>query len=163
MNTIRVSRLAFTRTARSSVLPTSVSQYPHCYAHSSYGGGEGNPKGEAPQKQGPSQSEHLEHPGPPPPSTGSGNKNTNTSSNDSKGSNQGPSGEEDSEHRGPKKGASPKILDTAPPTNPSEDVEKHNREFENRHDRTTNKINPDGKQNVGKGSGSGQGDADRQP
>lgn len=34
-----------------------------------YGSGEGDPKGEKPQEQGPNPSEKLEHPGPEPPKT----------------------------------------------------------------------------------------------
>jgi hypothetical protein len=56
---------------------------------------------------------------------------------------------------GPKKGAYPKILDEAPPPEPSQEVREHNQEFENRHDRAANKINPEGKDNVGKGFWSG--------
>lgn len=39
-------------------------------ASQDYGSGEGDPKGEKPQQQGPNPSEKLEHPGPPPPKTG---------------------------------------------------------------------------------------------
>ena len=56
---------------------------------------------------------------------------------------------------GPKDGAYPKILDDAPPAEPSEDVKQHNEDFEHRHDRAQGKINPDGKDNVGKGFWSG--------
>lgn len=56
---------------------------------------------------------------------------------------------------GPKDGAHPKILDAAPPAEPSEDVKQHNKEFEQRHDRSSNKINSDGTPTVGKGFWSG--------
>ena len=57
---------------------------------------------------------------------------------------------------GEKQGAKPKILDETPPADPPEDVKQHNQEFEKRHDRAAGKINPDGKDNVGKGFWSGK-------
>ena len=39
------------------------------FASGDYGSGEGDPRGERPQEQGPNPSEDKEHPGPPPPKT----------------------------------------------------------------------------------------------
>ena len=42
-------------------------------------------------------------------------------------------------------GPKPKILETAPPAEETEDVKQHNKEFEKRTDRTDNRIDPEGK------------------
>ena len=48
------------------------------------------------------------------------------------------------------KNARPVILEAAPPAEESEEVRKHNEEFEHRPDRAENKIDPDNKETVGK-------------
>lgn len=49
------------------------------YATQSYGGGEGDPKGENPLQQGPNPAADKEHPGPPPPDVGQGMQSLSTS------------------------------------------------------------------------------------
>src|SRR6186713_380031 len=44
-----------------------------------------------------------------------------------------------------KGGPKPKILETAPPAEETDDVKEHNEEFKKRSDRASNKIDPDGK------------------
>lgn len=136
---------------------TSTTAYQRRYAHesSSYGGGEGDPKGESPQEQGSNPSAELEHPGPPPPKVGQGtgggptkahgdghNTQENASSNgDTKGSSSG----------GVSSGSQPKILGENNAEH-SEDVKAHNEDMKKRHDRPSN----DDGDNVGKGFWSGK-------
>ncbi|KAF5848859.1 hypothetical protein GGP41_010003 [Bipolaris sorokiniana] len=80
---------------RSAALrPAALSAAPRArvqvrFATQDYGSGQGNPVGEAPQKQGENPSENLEHPGPEPPSVAKGksssspNKDSNAGQNDS--------------------------------------------------------------------------------
>ncbi|MCJ1473792.1 hypothetical protein MMC13_002443 [Lambiella insularis] len=140
----------------------------------SYGGGEGDPKGENPQKQGsnPATSD-LEHPGPPPPDVGQGTGGGPTkagSSGDGKGTQQhgGASSDSGSDSGSSgstksKSGASPAIHKENMPAEESEEVKKHNKELEGRHDRASNKVDHDGRDNVGKKYWSGHGGADRNP
>jgi hypothetical protein len=120
-----------------------------------YGDGNGDPKGENPQAQGSSNHEKhtREHPGPEPPSAGRGTgagptkagpkapeessaQSGGSRSKDAKESGSSPTG---GSVGGGKEGASPKIHDrNEPGGNSSEkqaEVDKHNREFEQRHDR----------------------------
>ncbi len=53
-------------------LPSTFDHTSRRNASESYGGGEGDPKGENPSDQGPNPSAELEHPGPPPPDVGQG-------------------------------------------------------------------------------------------
>jgi len=125
------------------------------YAHQSYGGGEGDPKGENPQQQGSNPSADLEHPGPPPPDVGKGTGGGPTKASGSK--------EGTSTGKQQSSGAQPKILDESPPTEPSEEVKKHNREMDQRHDKATSRVDDEKKDKVGKGYWSGHGGADREP
>ena len=120
-STLRYSRRAWYQT-QSPALRKSPTALHRFYATQSYGGGEGDPKGENPQDQGPSStaSHSKEHPGPPSPGTQS---NTSGASSDSS------------------KGPQPKIHNhTAPnPDSHSEEVRQHNEEMSRRHDRPTEK------------------------
>ena len=129
------------------------------YAQQSYGGGEGDPKGENPQQQGSNPSADLEHPGPPPPDVGKGTGGGPTKAGDKEQSTKqhgasggtGTSGSKQSSS-----GAQPKIHSTSAPTEGSEGVKKHNEEFEQRkHGKATNEVDDKGKDNVGKGFWSG--------
>lgn len=108
------------------------------FAHESYGGGGGNPKGENPQEQGSNPSAPKEHPGPPPPTEGQGSGGGPTKATES-GHN---SKEKPSSSSGVKSkesavgGAQPKILNQNAPTEETEDVKQHNAEYAKRHDRT---------------------------
>ena len=141
------------------------------YAQQSYGGGEGDPKGEDPQNQGSNPSADLEHPGPPPPAEGQGtgggptkayegghNVGQNRSSGSSSSSSAAekkPSGSEGS-GKAASNGAQPKIYSASPPEEHSEEVKQHNREMDNRHGRAQNKVDGDGDHDVGKGFWSGE-------
>ena len=132
--------------ARSSrrILPSSFyNQQGRLYAGSSYGGGEGDPKGENPQDQGSNPSANLEHPGPPPPDVGKGtgggptkkgaeghNTQQNTSSGGGGQSGSGSSG-----------APQPKIHKHDAPSEEhhSEEVRKHNEDMSRRHDRAEEK------------------------
>ena len=127
------------------------------YADQSYGGGEGDPKGETPQQQGTNPaSADKEHPGPPPPNVGKGTGGGPTKAGgDGNGSQQhggagSSSGSGSSGSTQSKSGASPKIHSENMAAEESADVKKHNEELENRHDRASNKVEDDGKDNVGK-------------
>ena len=123
-------------------------------AHQSYGGGEGDPKGENPQDQGSNPSADLEHPGPPPPSVGKGTgggptKAAGESQNSTKKEASGGSGA--GQNGGTSNGAQPKIHSEPTPTEGNEDVRKHNEELSNRYERASNAIEEGDKHNVGKG------------
>lgn len=142
MTYLRVSPLyRSVRFSRTLLRPTSIQQYR--YAHESYGGGEGNPKGESPQQQGSNPSAEKEHPGPPPPTEGQGTgggptKATESGHNTEENSSSGSSSS--SSRSGSKEnavdGAQPKILSENGPIEESEDVKQHNAEYAKRHDRT---------------------------
>ena len=136
-----------------------LTQQTRFYAQQSYGGGEGDPKGENPQKQGSNPSADLEHPGPAPPDVGKG-----TGGGPTKAGNKRQSTEEQgtgggTEASGSKQsgsGAQPKIHSASIPTEASEEVKKHNEEFEQRkHGKATNEVDHKGKDHVGKGFWSG--------
>ena len=132
------------------------------YAHeggSSYGGGEGDPKGENPQEQGSNPSADLEHPGPPPPSVGqgtgggptkAGESGQNTQANESSGGSNKASPEQKSVS-----GSRPKILGENDP-NYSEEVKAHNEDMKKRHDRPQEGVEHDAKDNVDKSFWSGE-------
>ena len=145
-------------------VPRSIApQQNRFYAHQSYGGGEGDPKGETPQQQGANPvSADKEHPGPPPPDVGKGTgggptkagsdgNNAQQHGGAGSGSGNGSSGSTQS-----KSGASPKIHSENMPAEESADVKKHNEELENRHDRASNKVDDEGKDNVSKKFWSGK-------
>jgi len=130
------------------------------YAGSSYGGGEGDPKGENPQEQGPNPSADLEHPGPPPPDVGQGTgggptkkgaEGHNTQQNASSGG-QGNSGGA----KGGKSAPQPKIYkhDAPGEGQHSDEVKRHNEEMSKRHDRPQEKS-PNEDDTVDKGFWSG--------
>ena len=117
----------------------------------SYGGGEGDPKGENPQEQGSNPSAELEHPGPPPPSAGqgtgggptkAGESGQNTKQNDSSSG-----GNKDATEQKSVSGSRPKILGENDPEH-SEDVKAHNEDMKKRHDRPQEGVEPDAKDNV---------------
>lgn len=142
-------------------LITSKRSSPSRLFASSYGDGEGDPKGGDPQNQGPNPSADLEHPGPPPPAEGqgtgggptkAGKDGHNTPQNDASG---GSSSKSDTGSNGSSNGAQPKILNEKPPAEPSEDVKKHNEDFDNRYG-AQNKSDHNEKDKVGKGFWSGK-------
>ncbi|KAJ5047504.1 uncharacterized protein L3040_003328 [Drepanopeziza brunnea f. sp. 'multigermtubi'] len=142
----------------SSTSPRSAAQ--------GYGDGKGDPRGEKPQGQGPSNNtkHNAEHPGPAPPSVGkytgagptkggaspedasaqSGGSRSKeameTGSSPTGGSIGGSGGKSSNPEEKSKDGAKPKIADhDVPGSGNSKDkqaeVEQHNKEFEQRHDR----------------------------
>ncbi|KAK4697182.1 hypothetical protein P7C71_g853, partial [Lecanoromycetidae sp. Uapishka_2] len=153
-----------TRSLFRATLPSAYAQQHRFYAGSSYGGGDGDPKGESPQDQGSNPSAHLEHPGPPPPDVGkgtgggptkAGGEGHNTQQNQSSGSQASSSGGG---------GAQPKIHkhDAPGEQDHSDDVKAHNKDMDQRHDRATEKS-PDKDDKVDKGFWAGQGGADKDP
>ncbi|KAI9751944.1 MAG: hypothetical protein M4579_005827 [Chaenotheca gracillima] len=158
-------------TYRSSISPALT----RGYAHSGYGDGEGDPKGEKPQSQGSNPSADLEHPGPPPPSEGHG-----SGAGPTKGSSDGHSSSSGKQEKGttssssggdggsPSNKAQPKIHDerSGPKAGPEadrDDVQKHNQELEGRHDRAYNQLNQDNTNKVDKNYWKGTGGADKDP
>ena len=143
--------------ARLFVLSKLTSQK-RLYAGSSYGGGEGDPKGEDPQNQGSNPSADIEHPGPPPPSVGHGTGGGPTKANgDGHNTQQNDSsrGSGSTESQSSKRqGAQPKIHSEDAPAELSEDAKKHNAEMETRHDRP--EQHSDGNDTVSKGFWSGK-------
>lgn len=140
-------------------LSSAYAQQRRSYAGgSSYGGGEGDPKGENPQDQGSNPSAELEHPGPAPPDVGkgtgggptkSGTEGHNTQENSSSGGQAASSGGGD--------GPQPKIHKHNAPEEDShsDDVKAHNAEMAKRHDRAEEKS-PDEDDSVDKGFWSGK-------
>ncbi|MCJ1450500.1 hypothetical protein MMC28_000831 [Mycoblastus sanguinarius] len=154
---------------RNTILSTHAQQR-RLYAGQSYGGGQGDPKGENPQDQGPNPSADLEHPGPPPPSVGQGTGGgpTKKGANGHNTAQNGSNGEEGGgSSKGGGNGAKPKIHnDNAPPEHEqSDEVRAHNKDMEKRHDRAEERsLDSDGKDdNVDKGFWKGQGGADNNP
>ncbi|MCJ1389175.1 hypothetical protein MMC18_002030 [Xylographa bjoerkii] len=145
-------------------LPRSITTQQHrLYAQQSYGGGEGDPKGETPQQQGSNRvSADKEHPGPPPPDvgkgTGGGPTKAGSDGNDAQqhGGAGSSSGAGSSGSTPSKSGASPKIHSENIPAEESAEVKKHNEELEKRHDRASNKVDDDGRDNVNKKFWSGK-------
>lgn len=117
----------------------------------SYGGGEGDPKGEDPQKQGSNPSAELEHPGPPPPSvgqgTGGGPTKAGESGQNTKQDDSSSGGNKDSSEQKSVSGSRPKILTENDPEH-SEDVKAHNEDMKKRHDRPQEGVEPDANDNV---------------
>ena len=144
--------------SRKSLVRSSFPAQHRLYAQQSYGSGEGDPKGENPQEQGANPSANKEHPGPPPPDVGKGtgggptkaggeehNGQQSEQKSSSSGSGNGAAGKGE-------EGAQPKILDERkPPTEPSEDVKKHNAEMDQRYGKAQSRVDEEGKDNVGKG------------
>ena len=137
--------------SRQRLAPAATTQYR--FAHQSYGGGEGDPKGENPQDQGSNPSADLEHPGPPPPSVGEGTGGGPTKGSGERQNSAGNTAGSESGSKksgGPSNGAQPKIHAEGTPTEDSADVKKHNEDMNNRHDRATNVVDEGGKDDVGK-------------
>ena len=146
-----------------SLLPPVYAQQHRFYASSSYGGGEGDPKGSNPSDQGPNPSADLEHPGPPPPAVGQGTgggptkkgaDGHNTPENESS-----PAGGQASASGsgGQGGGPQPKIHKGDAPGEQahSDEVRAHNEDMAKRHDRP-NEKSPDEDDRVGKGYWKGE-------
>lgn len=167
MNSLRVwsglrpfSTIAITPSPTTSF---SIIHQQRFYAHKSYGGGEGDPKGENPQDQGSNPSAEKEHPGPPPPTEGQGSgggptKANETGHNTQDNASSSGTGSTNNESKGnqSKSGAQPKILDESVPTEQSDEVKQHNKEMDNRHDRAGTSVEDAEKDKVGKGYWSGE-------
>ena len=136
------------RSSPRSLLSPAYAQQHRLYAGgSSYGSGEGDPKGENPSDQGSNPSADLEHPGPPPPSVGQGTgggptkggtEGHNTEQNDSSGQASASGGANGGKGDG---GPQPKIhKHEAPEENAhSDEVRAHNEDIKKRHDRPNEK------------------------
>ncbi|KAF1932920.1 uncharacterized protein M421DRAFT_252775 [Didymella exigua CBS 183.55] len=124
------------------------------FATQDYGSGEGNPVGEKPQQQGQNPSENIEHPGPPPPkiargqSSSSPNEDSGSSSSNSSSSSK-PSEQSQSNDGASKtgggdgksvNGAQPKILNARPPATESEEVRQHNKEMDQRAEKSHEQL-----------------------
>ena len=169
--------MSLTRTfLRRSILasrpaPTRLTFTTTRFASGDYGSGAGDPKGENPQDQGSNPSADLEHPGPPPPKAGQGSgggptKGSSTGNN-TEASSQGDGNADSSDGAsnsnsksnssggdgGKSKGAQPKILNESPPENPSEEVQKHNKDVDKRAEQAHEKVADEDieKDKVGKG------------
>jgi hypothetical protein len=139
-------RSVLARSAHTTSTPAASTMLRYAHSGSSYGGGEGDPKGETPSQQGTSKAtSNAEHPGPAPPKEGENTGGGPTKAGSDGGHHGGkPAGEErgssgSSSDGGVSgststggRGAQPKISDHRPPHDPSEDVKKHNKEFANR-------------------------------
>lgn len=158
MSFLRTSTVFSSLTRRAALSARPLSTTPFRFAQG-YGDGEGDPKGENPQSQeGSNQAKHkAEHPGPEPPSAGkgtgagptkagNGNKTPEDASAQSGGSRSKDAKETGSSPTGGSVGGgktgaspSPKIHDHNTPGANSEEkqaeVEQHNKEFEQGHDR----------------------------
>ena len=122
------------------------------YAGSSYGGGEGDPKGENPQQQGSNPSADLEHPGPPPPDVGQGTGGGPTKAGaEGHNTTENVTGGSGSKSGGTEGAAQPKIHkhDAPAEEHHSEEVKKHNEDMNKRYDRPQEKS-PDTEEKVDK-------------
>ncbi len=165
MPLFRPSIALYTRRAhlslRQSLAVRSITSTPVRFQAQGYGDGEGDPKGENPQHQGASNGtkEHAEHPGPEPPSEGQGTGagptkgGSGTSPEDASAQSGGARSKEAKETGSSPTGgsigkgkdntkSSPKIHDRSQPGHGNSEskqaeVEKHNREFEQRYDRAS--------------------------
>ncbi|KAL8964283.1 MAG: hypothetical protein Q9183_004558, partial [Haloplaca sp. 2 TL-2023] len=134
--------------ARSPLPPSSLAVQHRFYAGQSYGGGEGDPKGENPQAQGPNPSAGKEHPGPPPPNVGKGTgggptKKGEQGHNTQEGTSGGTSNQSGASQSS---GApQPKILgETDENDQQSDDVKAHNTDMRKRHDRASAEVDSKG-------------------
>ena len=151
---------------RSLLSPVYAQQHRLYAGGSSYGGGEGDPKGENPSDQGSNPSADLEHPGPPPPSVGqgtgggptkSGKEGHNTEQNDSSsGGGQASASGTGGASGGKGDGPQPKIHKHEAPEEHthSDEVRAHNEDIKKRHDRP-NEGRADENDNVDKSFWSG--------
>ena len=108
------------------------------YASSSYGSGEGDPKGENPQDQGSNPSSSREHPGPPAPDVSKPGSKTEEPSSKTGGAAKHSTDQSKSDR------PQPKIYSASIPSEPSEDVRKHNEELAQRHDRPNAEVDTKG-------------------
>lgn len=144
-------------TLRRPLLPFAITPQRRL-AHESYGGGEGDPKGEAPQDQGSNPSADKEHPGSPPPAEGRGSGGGPTKAAGSGESTKNNASNSDNGRQGgtTKGVAQPKILNEAVPTELSDEVKQHNEEMTHRHDRAGAQIGDFKDDKVSKGFWSGK-------
>lgn len=133
MFSLRATRQPTLFNSISSSTPSTIRLVVGRRFYSDYGSGEANPNT-------PNPSVDKEHPGPPPPSTA--DKGKNAQPQQSSGQSSGASQQQQSDAS--KKSASdaqPKLnTSTAPPSEESEEVAKHNREMENRADKQHGKV-----------------------
>lgn len=121
--------------APSRLLPTLLSR---SYAQS-YGGDESGHKG----TDAANRSESAEHPGPPPPSGASSDGGKKSGGEKNPEQQQQVTTESGSEKAG---GAKPKLHRPGPPDEEqSDEVKEHNKDFEKRPDRASNRITDEGK------------------
>lgn len=144
-------------TLRRPLLPFTITPQRRL-AHESYGGGEGNPKGEAPQDQGSNPSADKEHPGPPPSAEGRGSGGGPTkAAGTGENTKNNASNSDNGRHEGTIKGAAqPKILNEGVPTELSDEVKQHNEEMTHRHDRAGAQVGDSKDDKVSKGFWSGK-------
>lgn len=117
----------------------AFSVLPRAQAIGDYGSGQGDPKGENPQDQGPNPSESLEHPGPPPPKQGEGSGAGPTKG----GKDNSNSGSASKQSKGTQKTdkPQPKISNPETPSGgESEDVRRHNAEMDKKTENASNKA-----------------------
>ncbi|RMY88364.1 hypothetical protein D0861_04864 [Hortaea werneckii] len=137
MSFLRVTRQPALRSlARSTNTPT-LAFTPRRLAHQDYGSGDGNPAGENPQAQGKNPSEKAEHPGPEPPTAGK--KAGEKSQQQQQGGSQQPSSSSSNNNKGTHGAAQPRILNDPPPS-ASGEVEQHNREMDQRAEKSHEKV-----------------------
>lgn len=159
MNRLKVSPgLRHVWNPRSATVPITTLPQNRPYAHQSYGGGEGDPKGESPQDQGSNPSADKEHPGPPPPTEGQGSGGGPTKANESGHNTKDNASSQDRGSQGggskgaaSSSGAQPKILNVGVPDEQSEEVKQHNKEMANRYDRAGTHVEEQKDEKVGKG------------
>ncbi|RAO64759.1 uncharacterized protein BHQ10_000771 [Talaromyces amestolkiae] len=136
------------------------------YSHQSYGGDD-NPQGDRPASR---KSRDLEHPGPPPPDVSKDSAESNPSSK--KQSEKQEQEQEQAKHedlyqkKQPSNKARPTLSSGRESPNVDEqgnvrddvpeDVKRHNREMEQRHDKAYNQIGDEGKVNKGFWKGNGE-------
>jgi hypothetical protein len=130
---------------RSAALRPALSAVPKAHQQirwgtTDYGSGSGDPAAEKPEKQGANRSESVEHPGPAAPDVAKGQSSSSPNNQDSSKDSQKSSSSQSKS--GSNKGAKPKILDEkAPPKEEqSEEVKRHNRELENRTEKTHEQV-----------------------
>ncbi|KAI6865634.1 hypothetical protein KC338_g4990 [Hortaea werneckii] len=163
MSFLRMTRQPALRSLTRSTNTPTLAFTPRRLAHQDYGSGDGNPAGENPQAQGKNPSEKAEHPGPEPPSAGkkAGEKSQQQGSQQQQ---QPSSSSSNNNNKGTQDAAQPRILNDPPPS-ASGEVEQHNREMDQRAEKSHEKGRAEEveKDKVPKGFWAGQGGADRQP
>ena len=145
--------------ARPAIRPSQSLRWPNqpiaqYYAVQSYGGGQGDPKGENPQDQGSNPvTSDAEHPGPPPPDVGEGTGGgpTKKSSQGHGGSNAAASNNSGAGASSSGAAAQPRIHNPEAPDadDHSEEVRRHNEAIANRHEKPQERSQ-DGKDKVDK-------------